>query len=160
MTDRSVYHMGNSSPLPSKTNDDWNAHLASASAIETDYENDDWDTLFLDIQDVTPLFSDPLGLAVLVSDHEFEQLEETVETIAIDTTHVYRNHTDSTHYLIIVAEASGAHQAIIIPAYLHNKQYEKLHQLTDPDNAIHTTIRSLGTDARVTITHDDPTVFF
>ena len=152
--------MGNSSPLPSKTNDDWNAHLASASSIETDYQNDDWDTLFLDIQDVEPLFSAPIGLAVLVSDHEFEQLEETVETIAIDTTHVYRNQTENTHYLIIVAEASGANHAIIIPAFLHNKQYEKLHQHTEHEDTIHTTIRSLGTDARVTISHNDPTVFF
>jgi hypothetical protein len=152
--------MGNPPDLPSKTNDEWNAHLASATAITNNYAEDDWNTLFLDIQDITPLFSDPVGLAVLVADHEFEQLEKTVETTSIDTTHVYRNHTKETHYLIIAAEASSANQAIIIPAFLHNQQFERLQSIAQNSREIHTTLRSLGTDARVTITHDDPTVFF
>lgn len=157
---RSVYYMGNPPPLPSKTNEEWNAHLASAASIANEYEEDDWNMLFLDTQDVTPLLTDPIGIAVLLSDQDFEQLEETVETIAIDTTHVYRHHTDHTHYLIIVAEASHANHAIIIPAFLRNNQFEQLQQLTQNNQEIHTTLRSLGTDARVTITHDDPSVFF
>ncbi len=152
--------MDNSPPLPSKTNKEWTSHLSAASAITNDYEDDDWNTLLLDIKDVTPLFSDPIGLAILVADQEFKQLEETVETIAIDTTHVYRNHTDQTHYLIIVAEASTANQAIIIPAFLQNDQFEQLHQLARTKQEIHTTLRSLGTDARVTISHDNPSIFF
>lgn len=152
--------MDNASPLPSKSNEEWTDHLASAAAIANDYSEDNWTVLLVDTQDITPLFEDPVGLAVLLQDQDYDELEELVETVSIETTHVYRNRTNDIHFLILVAEAPQSTHAIVIPAFVREEEFNTLKSVTQKTGEIHTTLRSLGTDTRVTISHDDPAIFF
>lgn len=138
----------------------WDALMTDAEATVEEYEGRDWETLLVHTGDVTLLSGDPFGLDVLAPGDEFETLEAIAESVTFDTSHVYRNEVGDARFFVIVAEAPEDDIAVVIPAFLSISQSEALEETTTEEGVMYTHVRPLSDDARVTLSHDDPELFF
>lgn len=138
----------------------WETLLDEAEAVASEYREDGWDALLVHTGDVTALTTDPFGLDVLAPGDEFEALEERVAGSVFDRSHVYSAEEGDSLFLVIVAEASEAELAVVIPAFLTHQDVLELEGVAVERGEMQTHVRPLSDDARVTFTHDDPALFF
>lgn len=150
----------NSTPYPPAVADRWETVLADARATATDYRAAGWEALLVHTADVTPLTDDRFGLDVLAPDDEFEQLRTLVEESPISETHVYTAEDGAVRFYVIAAEAPSAEQAVVIPAFLQMSAAPPLETRATDAGTMYTYVRPLSAEARVTLAHDDPALFF
>ena len=150
----------NSTPYPPAVADRWETVLSDARATATDYREDGWEALLVHTADVTPLTDDRFGLDLLAPDDEFEELQTLVDDTPISETHVYSAQDGGVRFYVIAAEASAAERAVILPAFLPLSAAPSLQARATEAGAMYTYVRPLASEARVTLTHDDPDLFF
>lgn len=145
---------------PEAVSDRWQELLDDADATAEEYREGDWEVLQIRPGDVTPRPGEPFGLDVLAPGDEYDRLEETVDRVSFDTSHVYRAEEDEVRFYIVVVEASEAGVAVIVPAFLPLEDEAALAERAGEDGAMYTHVRPLSDDTRVTFTHEDPGLFF
>lgn len=145
---------------PSAVGERWQELLVDADGIAADYAAEGWETLVVPTGDVTPLSGDPFGLDVLAPGDVFEALEELVASASFDTSHVYHADEGRVRFLAVVVEASDDEVAVVVPAYVDLEAAEDLRERALAAGVTYTHVRPLSDDARVTFTHDDPSLFF
>lgn len=138
----------------------WEELLGDADEIAEEYVEDGWEALVVHAGDVTPRTGDPFGLDVLAPGDEFEALEELVEDVTFDTSHVYRREEGGARFLIVAVEAREDEVAVVVPAFLALADEGELRSTAIAEGVMYTHVRPLSDDARVTFTHDDPELFF
>lgn len=151
--------MSRESPAPEAVADQWEELVADADAMGERYRAEGWDALVVTTRDIAVLEGDLFGLDVLVPEEEYRRLERLVETGAIDTTHAFRTDAEGVRLLVVVAEASAAEEAVLVPAYLSLEDVETLRERADAEGTMYTHVRTLAADSRVTVQHDDPELF-
>lgn len=137
--------------------------MEDAEATAAEYNENGFRTLLIHTGDATPLTDTPFGLDVLAPGDEFEALEELVEEVTFDTSHVYRTEEAGARFLIVVVEgtdADGGDVAVIVPSYLDIASSEPLEERATEAGVMYTHVRPLSDDSRVTFTHEDPDLFF
>lgn len=149
-----------SNPVPSAVADRWDELLDDAHATATEYREEDWEPLVIHTGDVTVLDGERYGLDVVAPGDEFEELEALTERVEFDSSTVYRTEEGAVRFLLIVVEAAPAEAAVIIPAYLRIDETPILRQRVDEDDVMWTHVRPLSDDVQVSISHEDPELFF
>lgn len=144
--------------IPSTVYELWDDLLEDANATAEEYRSDGWQVQLLHPGDVTPLYTDPYGLDVVIPGDEFEELERIVQDAQFDVTHVYRTDGDDARLFVILVEATDSEISVVIPAYLASDHISDLRDRAD--DAMYTHARPLSDDKRVTFTHEDPALFF
>lgn len=151
--------MNDQSPPPA-VGENWQELLDDAEAMAAEYREEGWEALVIQTGDVTALDSDPFGLSVLAPGSEFEALDELVDRVTFDTSHVYRTDDGGVRFLIVVAEATADEVAVVVPAFLSLRDADTLEARASEEGTMYTHVRPLSADRRVTFTHDDPGLFF
>lgn len=151
--------MSRESPAPEAVADEWAELLADADAMAERYRAEGWTALVATTRDAAALDDEPFGLDVLVPEGEYDRLEALVETGAVDRTHAFRTDAEGVRLLVVVAEASAAEEAVLLPAYLSLEDAERLRERADAEGVMYTHVRTLAADTRVTLQHDDPGLF-
>lgn len=151
--------MDSRDPSPAISNR-WQELLDDSDATAAEYEADGWETLLIHTGEVTPVTGDPFGLDVLAPGDDFDELESLVEGTTFDTSHVYRAEEGGVRFLLIVVEATARETAVIVPAYLDLADADRLQERASDAGRMYTHVRPLSDDARVTFSHEDPSLFF
>ncbi len=147
------------SPAPAAVADEWAELLADAEAMAGRYREEGWTAVVATTRDAAAVDDELFGLDVLVPEEEYERIEEIVETGAVDRTHAFRTDAAGVRLLVVVAEATAAEEAVFLPAYLSLEDVETLRERADTEGAMYTHVRTLATDTRVTVQHEDPELF-
>jgi len=147
------------SPAPEAVADQWEELLTDADQMAERYRAEGWDALVVTTRGVAVLDGDRFGLDILAPAGEYDRLEGLVETDAVDRTHAFRTDAAGVRLVVVAAEAPAAEEAVLVPAYLSLEDVETLRERADADGAMYTHVRTLATDARVTLQHDDPELF-
>ncbi len=151
--------MSRESPAPEAVADEWAELLADAEAMAGRYREEGWTAVVVTTRDAAAVDDDLFGLDVLVPDDEYERIEDIVETGAVDRTHAFRTDAAGVRLLVVVAEATAAEEAVLVPAYLSLEDVETLRERADTEGTMYTHVRTLATDTRVTVQHEDPELF-
>lgn len=151
--------MSRESPAPEAVADQWAELLADADAMAERYREEGWTALVVSTRDIAVLDDELFGLDVLVPHGEYERLEELVETGAVDRTHAFRTDAAGVRLLVVVAEAPAAEEVVFVPACLSLEEVDTLRERADAEGTMYTHVRTLATDARVTVQHEDPELF-
>ena len=147
------------SPAPEAVADQWEELLADADAMAERYRAEGWDALVLTARDVAVLEGEPFGLEVSVSEGEYGRVEELVGTGAVDRTHAFRRDAEGIRLLVVVAEASAAEEAVLVPVSVPLEALQALRARAAEAGVMYTHVRTPATDTRVTVQHDDPELF-
>jgi hypothetical protein len=145
---------------PASVSEYWAELLEDAEATAEEYGANNWETLVVHAGDVTPLSGEPFGLDVLAPGDEFEALETLAEAATFDTSHVYRTEEGDARFFIIVVEASDDGVAVVVPAFLALDRSGELRARATEAGVLYTHVRPPSDDARVTFSHEDPSLFF
>jgi hypothetical protein len=145
------------SPVPDAVADHWTELLDDARATAAEYRDRGWDVLLVHTADATVVEE---GLDVLVPDNEYDELAALAEQAAFDNSRVFSNTAGGVRFLLIVVEATEEKQAVAVPAYFAVAEEPTLREQGKTAGVLRTQIRALGSESRVTFTHDDPTLFF
>lgn len=145
---------------PPAVADRWEDLLADARATAEEYREDGWDVRLFHPGDVVPLTDDPFGLDVLLPSNEFEELRDLVDGTTIDETRVFRAEDDGVRFYVLVLEAAETDEAVVVPAFLALSEAPALERRATDEGVMYTHLRPLSTDVRVTVSHEDPTLFF
>jgi len=145
------------SPVPDAVADHWTELLADARATAAEYRDRGWDVLLVHTADATVVEE---GLDVLIPDNEYDELAALAEQADFDTSRVFTNTAGGVRFLLIVVEATETEQAVAVPAYFAVAEEPALREQGTTAGALTTKIRALGSESRVTFTHDDPMLFF
>lgn len=147
--------------VPKGVEANWNAVVEEAETLAADYREEGWETLVIHPGDVTPLFGDPFGLDVLASRSEFEQTRAFADEHTFEKSHVYRKSSEDVVLLLLVFEADTEEPVVVlVPAYAAREDLERLFAPAREADEMHTHVRPLSDDERVTFSIDDPDLFF
>lgn len=145
---------------PSDVADRWQELLVDADATAAEYREAGWEALVVRPGDVTPLDGDPFGLDVLAPTDEVETLEELVADVTFDTSHVLRAEEGGVRFCIVAVEAGADEVAVVVPVFYDVDEAASLAERAREEGVTYTHVRPPSDDARVTFTHDDPSLFF
>ncbi|QLD89331.1 hypothetical protein HWV07_09940 [Natronomonas salina] len=145
---------------PSDVADRWQELLVDADATAAEYREAGWEALVVRPGDVTPLDGDPFGLDVLAPAEEVETLEELVADVTFDTSHVLRAEEGGVRFCIVAVEAGEDEVAVVVPVFYDVDEAASLAERAREEGVTYTHVRPPSDDARVTFTHDDPSLFF
>ena len=145
---------------PSDVADRWQELLVDADATAAEYRETGWEALVVRPGDVTPLDGDPFGLDVLAPTEEVETLEELVADVTFDTSHVLRAEEGGVRFCIVAVEAGEDEVAVVVPVFYDVDEAASLAERAREEGVTYTHVRPPSDDARVTFTHDDPSLFF
>lgn len=82
--------------------------------------------------------------------------DQWAELVADADAMAERYRSEGWDVLVVVAEAPAVERAVLVPAYLSPEDVEPLRERADAEGAMYTHVRTLATDARVTVRHEDP----
>jgi hypothetical protein len=139
----------------------WEEFLEDASATAEQYRAEGWETYLLSLGDVALLSGGdrPDGLDVLLPNAEFDLVDKLQERTTFDSSDVYARTVGEKVFLLLVELASEVETAVVIPAYYDRANSEELLAAAAEGDGMCVHLRSLGSDHRVTFTHEDHTLF-
>lgn len=140
--------------------DVWERVVDDMEATAAEYREAGWEALVVRPGDVTPLDGDPFGLDVLAPTEEVETLEELVADVTFDTSHVLRAEEGGVRFCIVAVEAGEDEVAVVVPVFYDVDEAAPLAERAREEGVTYTHVRPPSDDARVTFTHDDPSLFF
>lgn len=142
--------------------------LADVDAMAAEHREADRETVVVPPSDVSVLEGTPFGLEVVTPREAYEAFEPVVEAATLDTCHVYRTDGEEGRLLVLLHEgtlppredADGpAEISVFVPAYLPLPA-DALEARASAEGVMYAHVRPPGDDARVTFTHEDPSLFF
>jgi len=139
----------------------WEDLQADAEATAEEYREDGWETHLLTPGDVTARYDSeqPYGLDVLVPGSEFELVDDLRAETAFESGDVYARTIGPVVFLLIVELSRDTDDAVLIPAYYNHVTDDGLLAAAADGDGMRIHLRSLGSDHRVTFTHEDHTLF-
>jgi len=147
--------------VPDAATERWEDLLADAEATAAEYEADGWETIAVTPGDVTVLTGrDRFGFDVLAPGDEYETLREAIDGATVDTTHVYGAEEGDARFYVVVAEATDAELAVVVPTFAHVGVLGTLERLATAAGAMYVYVRPLSDESRVTVVVEDPAPFF
>jgi hypothetical protein len=144
-------------PVPAAVADHWTELLDDARATAAEYRDRGWEVLLVHTADATVVED---GLDVLVPDNEYEELTTLTAAATFDSVSVYANTAGGVTFLLIVAEATEQDEAVAIPAYFPVADEPQLREQAETAGVLTTRLRALGAEPEVTLTHEEPALFF
>ena len=139
----------------------WGDLLDDVEATADEYREEGWEAHALRVGDVTALYDTdkPYGLDVLVPESAFDLVADLTDDAAVETGAVYARTTGPTVFLLIVETFPAEDTAVLIPAYYNHATDGELLDVAAEGGGMRVHIRSLGSDHRITFTHEDHTLF-
>jgi hypothetical protein len=138
----------------------WEEVIDDMEATAAEYRETGWDIVELHPGDVTVLNDEQYGFDVLVPDDEFDQLETVVANAVFEDTRVFHAEDEGIAFVLTVVLDSDREVGICCPLYYELQNVGDLRKQTDRDGRLDMYVRTLSNDRSVTISHDDPDLFF
>lgn len=138
----------------------WEEVISDMEATAAEYREAGWDVVELHPGDVTVLDDEQYGFDILVPDDEFDQLETVVADAAFEDTKMFHAEDDGIAFVLTVILDSDRGIAVCCPFYYDLQSVGDLRQQADREDQLDAYIRTLSNDRSITISHDDPDLFF
>jgi hypothetical protein len=136
----------------------WEEVIGDMEATAAEYREAGWDIVELHPGDVVVL--DNGGFDILVPDDEFGQLTELVDSATLDDTKVFHAEDEGIAFVLTVVLDSEREVGVCCPLYYDLQNVDDLRKQADREDRIDMYVRTLSNDRTVTISHDDPGLFF
>lgn len=138
----------------------WEAVIDDMEATATEYREAGWDVVELHPGDVAVLDDEQHGFDVLVPDNEFEKLETVIDNAAFEDTRIFFAEDDGIAFVLTVVLDSEREIAVCCPLYYDLQDVNDLQKQADTQDQLDAHIRTLSNDRSVTLSHEDPDLFF
>jgi hypothetical protein len=142
----------------------WTQVTAELEGIAEEYRKSGWsvvtavpDTVHTRGPDVDPEGNG--GFDLVIPDDDYEPLAAHVAGREFDSYEVFRGDGAGAVYLVVAVEAPVSERAVLYPAYFDDSTVGPLHDAAEA-GPLHTHLRAVDGDERVTFTHDTPAPFF
>jgi hypothetical protein len=136
----------------------WDDVINDMEVTADEYREAGWDIVELHPGDVVVL--DDGGFDILVPDDEFDQLTEIIDSATLDDSRVFHAEDDGIAFVLTVVLDSEREVGVCCPLYYNLQNVDDLRKQANREDRVGMSVRTLSNDRSVTISHDDPELFF
>jgi len=138
----------------------WEEVVDDMEAIAAGYRDEGATVLELHPGDVTAVAGPPFTLNVLVPDNEADDLETVLARSALETGEVLRSTVDGLVLGLLVLEADSTGDIVLCPMYYAEGAGDRFREGASEEEEIVVHLRRLDDDTVVSLSYDDPDLFF
>jgi len=137
----------------------WQRVFDDTEATAAEYRDRGWEAIALHPGDVNPI-ADEARLHVLLPGSEFDEADELLSGVQIESVRVYAAAGETVSYRLVVAESETAEIAVCVPTFVLDSDREALEAAAADADRLTLRLRPLDDRDRVEFAIDDPDIFF
>lgn len=139
--------------------DRWQRVFDDTEATAAEYRERGWAALALHPGDVNPIV-DEARLDVLLPGSEFDEVNDLLSGVPIESVRVYAAADEMAAYRLVVAENPAAEIAACVPTFVLDSDRNALETAAADAGEVRIRLRPLDDRDRVDVAVDDPDLFF
>ncbi|WP_144924764.1 DUF7529 family protein [Halorubrum salsamenti] len=137
----------------------WQRVFDDTEATAAEYRDRGWEAIALHPGDVNPI-ADEARLHVLLPGSEFDETNELLSGVAVESVRVYAAAGETASYRLVVAENATEERAVCVPTFVLDSDAEALEAAATEAGELGIRLRPLDDRDSVEFAVDDPELFF
>ncbi|WP_123619843.1 hypothetical protein [Halorubrum sp. CSM-61] len=137
----------------------WQRVFDDTEATAAEYRDRGWEALALHPGDVNPI-ADEARLHVLLPGSEFDEVNDLLSGVEIESVRVYAAAGETASYRLVVAESATEEVAVCVPTFVLDSDREALEAAAADAGRLTVRLRPLDDRDRVEFVLDEPDLYF